>query len=699
MTRHPFRGTEVIEVPVRAIVRRRVQAAPAVADDEAPAIRMLDLGELDLGLRARYRFVPEDRLQDGDAVESCRVYKFAGQQSGQPMIGQPRIFLEFRQPFQADSVADLVQQVNLAQPGAVSVLSQLDMGPGRSPIYTLKVHGGHDPFRRAEHLRWLGDALLKYAVPDVLEYLPVRQHGQTAGWPGGVPWHLKDLQVPDARKLVGRVSRKPVIAVIDHGFCVCDDAGYEIHPRAAWTRYACNEEIQTVVDRQFMPANDHGTSCAATALGRPRGDWSGVAPAAALPIAVLSDWESQGTLTAAVHHAIGPLGKQKPGSRSRGADVIVCSLGLEAQSGNPVKIADDLKSALGSAATEGRGGLGIPIFWASTNSTHDICHDDFCSSPDVVAVSACGEDLRHRTGGFGAKLAYLAPGHNVVAPDTDGILRFHPGTSYAAPCAAGVAALVLAACPKLSRAEVLDVMERACVPVPGMAATLQGHGRLNALRAVQLARQMCGSPPKRGPKKLPKSPEAALKALRIKFEKAGDTIRVKTGIDLSYRDLEELPDLRTVHVEGMFRCDHNKLTSLEGAPSLVRGGFTCSHNQLTTLKGAPTEVHGGFSCEHNRLTTLEGAPTKFSGGLVCSQNPPLALPGLSRVPHTVGTLVSDHGSWPNWPELLKANLDVRQQVDEDAEQARLESQKAPCDIKMDTISPRKPKRPFRLPPR
>ena len=55
-----------------------------------------------------------------------------------------------------------------------------------------------------------------------------------------------------------------------------------------------------------------------------------------------------------------------------------------------------------------------------------------------------------------------------------------------------------------------------------------------------------------------------------------------------------------------FNCYNNNLTSLQGAPSVVKGGFSCHHNKLTSLQGAPSVVKGDFSCFYNNLTSLAG---------------------------------------------------------------------------------------------
>jgi hypothetical protein len=76
---------------------------------------------------------------------------------------------------------------------------------------------------------------------------------------------------------------------------------------------------------------------------------------------------------------------------------------------------------------------------------------------------------------------------------------------------------------------------------------------------------------------------------------------------------QDIPDI----VEGFFDCDHNNLTSLEGAPRYVGNFFGCSYNNLTSLEGAPKYVGGYFFCYENKLTSLEGLPEYIRGGVYC----------------------------------------------------------------------------------
>lgn len=65
--------------------------------------------------------------------------------------------------------------------------------------------------------------------------------------------------------------------------------------------------------------------------------------------------------------------------------------------------------------------------------------------------------------------------------------------------------------------------------------------------------------------------EQALIDWNVEFIKKKDgTLFVPGNLNVSNRDMTELPDLTNVVVEGNFSCLHNHLTSLKGAPKGFR---------------------------------------------------------------------------------------------------------------------------------
>ena len=107
-------------------------------------------------------------------------------------------------------------------------------------------------------------------------------------------------------------------------------------------------------------------------------------------------------------------------------------------------------------------------------------------------------------------------------------------------------------------------------------------------------------------------------------------VNVDGFADLNYRNLTRLP-LRFGTVTGNFWCNHNQLTTLEGAPKWVSRSFYCTDNRLTTLIGAPEKVGGTFRCYNNQLTTLKGAPREVGWSFHCNNNPLTSLDGIGEV--------------------------------------------------------------------
>ena len=231
-----------------------------------------------------------------------------------------------------------------------------------------------------------------------------------------------------------------------------------------------------------FPIRGHGTLCMGMAGARRNNGngGCGIAPDSHL-IAIacaLNQTGNQLTLARSIEFAISPKQVDPEGELTLGADVISCSLGV----GNHVETV--LEMAINSAAS-GRGGLGVPIFWAVSNDPNPISDDPVCSLTNVIAVGSCTRNGDPDICASGPELEFLAPGVDVVGPTfgTNNISR--SGTSFATPLAAGVAALVLARHPEWTAQDVLQRLRDTCDIPQNSDPNLIGHGRLNAHRAVQ----------------------------------------------------------------------------------------------------------------------------------------------------------------------------------------------------------------------
>ena len=108
------------------------------------------------------------------------------------------------------------------------------------------------------------------------------------------------------------------------------------------------------------------------------------------------------------------------------------------------------------------------------------------------------------------------------------------------------------------------------------------------------------------------SVEEINKALKV----LPDGYELNCCVDLSKRNLTELPDFSRVVIKGDFYCEENQIDSLERAPREVTGDFYCYGNQLTTLRGAPSIVGGDFNCLNNPLENYNEKPDKIGGTFI-----------------------------------------------------------------------------------
>jgi subtilisin family serine protease len=241
-----------------------------------------------------------------------------------------------------------------------------------------------------------------------------------------------------------------------------------------------------------FPTGDHGTFClgmAGARMGNTRGGCGSAPEADLLAIACLVDQiGTQVTLARAVAYAADPTTEDAQASAADGAHVISCSLGPNGADWDMTSV---LELAITTAAVQGRGGRGVPILWAATNGPYDIVHDEVCSHPDVMAVSRSNRHDLEDGAAYGPRLEFLAPGVDVYSSESGSAYGYSTGCSFAAPLAAGVAALVLARYPEWSRDQVRQRLRDSCDKVGGVTYDAHGrhdeygYGRINAQRAVQ----------------------------------------------------------------------------------------------------------------------------------------------------------------------------------------------------------------------
>lgn len=392
--------------------------------------------------------------------------------------------------------------------------------------------------------RYDTEAVTKYAHPNFVQYIDYRDtvpndarfgnqwHHRNTGQNGGtvdadadtsMAW---DLTLGDAAV---------TIAVIDDGF---DFAHEDLQPNA-WANPGeigangldddANGFVDDVVGADFTgndgnpaPGGNHGTACAGMAAARGNNSLgvSGSAPRCSLMFI------RNGSTTQDQADAFGY-------AATEGADVISNSWGF-------ANVPMALQTAITNAATVGRGGLGCVIFFAMNNGDVNDCgaNPDISAQAEVIAVSAssntdrkvtesawgnCMDLLAPTHRGYGGTIAYSGtlrvtttdrtgnPGYNNTNPgsapcDAESADRNYTdcfgGTSAATPLAAGIAGLVLALEPNLTRIEVQRLLQDTCdkmqdstgaygtatgFSAPASGNATHGHGRVNAYEAVRIA--------------------------------------------------------------------------------------------------------------------------------------------------------------------------------------------------------------------
>lgn len=204
-------------------------------------------------------------------------------------------------------------------------------------------------------------------------------------------------------------------------------------------------------------------------------------------------------------------------------DIISCSWGLSRNS--------TLSAAIRRAARNGRGGKGIPIFFATGNGGSLNFIEYPASLPETIAVGAStNKDIRAGYSQGGPGIDFVAPSGPNINPDgtpivsegtlfiettdiqgqlgynrnidgdyckADGPSGFN-GTSSATPLAAGVAALILSVNNDLTAEQVREIMRETCVKIDSANANYDangwspkyGYGRINAADTVNKASSM-----------------------------------------------------------------------------------------------------------------------------------------------------------------------------------------------------------------
>ena len=493
-----------------------------VASVSAAAHSVLDQFELAIQFREAGVEVLRAKVSSGsrEVRDNARTVlnaepeiQFAGRVLVDPAAQEPIIYTEnLFLKFDDDQEYDVCQEIL----GRYGLTVKSELAYARN-AYFVKApdNAGLSVFDLAERL--LNEEAVELCHPEL-----VRQNRQRRVFPQ--QWHLKQTTING--KLINAHANVEaawqlsdgtgtIIAVIDNGV----DIDHEEF-RSSAKIVAPKDVTRNTNDPRPGRGEDHGTACAGVACANGNFGASGVAPGARLiPIRLASGLGSQAEANAFVWAA------------DNGADAISCSWGpadgrwwdaSDPMHQQKVPLPDSTRLAMDYAASKGRNGKGCIIFFAAGNGNESVDNDGYASYAKVTAVAACNDfGVKSDYSDFGQAVWCAFPSSQgnpsqtpgIWTTDRSGLLGYNGGnvnqgdgagnytnsfggTSSACPGAAGVAALILARNPNLRWDEVRDIIKRSCDkidPVGGKydangRSTLYGYGRINALKAVELAK-------------------------------------------------------------------------------------------------------------------------------------------------------------------------------------------------------------------
>ncbi len=485
------RGKKVPVTRLENIVAVQADSASrsSAAFDEARPERA-NAEELEAFAAAGWRFVrssPEAGARSA-ASESEPVGQVFQEPNGHLLIGGGTLIVQFRPDLQPRTARAELERRGLR------IVRELAFAPNQ---YQVEVPPGQDLLEVANALQESGKTIA--AEPEFIEFIGQRLRPSDPDF--ARQWHLSnpgggtsvagaDIRAERAWDFTRGAGIR--VAVIDNGFDVTHP---DLRPGIVAESGFFDNLNRFRRTLASYPDSNHGTFCAGMAGARHnngRGGCGSAPECELLLIATRNDQVgTQATLARAVAYAANPTLEDAALSPAAGADVIVSSLG---PNGAEWALTSVLENALLYASREGRRGLGCPIFWACSNGTNvPINADEVVSHPVVTAVGRSRNNDREGNAARGAELAFLAPGVDVVSTASGGGMGTDTGTSFAAPLAAGVAALVLSVHGNLRGQEVTDLMKATCDKVGGVTYDARGHhpdyghGRVNAARAVMRA--------------------------------------------------------------------------------------------------------------------------------------------------------------------------------------------------------------------
>lgn len=324
----------------------------------------------------------------------------------------------------------------------------------------------------------------------------------------GVQWGLKNTSNPDydinvegAWTITKGLGAK--IAIVDRGV---DASNIDLVNNC--TQLPSYDAQSGTAPSLFNPLYDHGTAVAGIMVAE--GDNN-------LLMAGVS-YESQ--LMRISHDLIGsPTGSGELASGISWAwvhsvDVINCSWGDQGGEDYNDLHSTILETAISNALTQGRLYKGSVVVFAAGNYGAAMDYPATCDDRILTVGSIGASGYRTYMSAYGTKLDVVAPGENILSLSPAITINYYTGSSYAAPHASGVAALMLSVNPSLTRETVVRFIEQTAKKIsPGGVYTYSqypnrfngnvnievGYGLIDATAAVTVARDAGLTPPNSSP--------------------------------------------------------------------------------------------------------------------------------------------------------------------------------------------------------
>jgi thermitase len=226
-----------------------------------------------------------------------------------------------------------------------------------------------------------------------------------------------------------------------------------------------------------MDDNGHGTHCAGV-IGAEGDNGEGIAginwKVRIMPLKFLSRG-GYGNVKGAIEAINYAIDRKKHGVNVR---VINASWGGTQKS----KALEDVIRAAGDAGI-------LFVAAAGNNGTDNDKRPHYPSNydlPNVISVAALDRtDSLTSFSNFGVKTVHIAaPGKDILSTWLNDAYREASGTSMATPQVAGVAALIVAADPRISVAKLKERLMKSVDKIPSLEGKVASGGRLNAAKAV-----------------------------------------------------------------------------------------------------------------------------------------------------------------------------------------------------------------------